>query len=86
MLLISTITVSPSGWNMKQETCHTAKYVLIQDVPFIACLSTVALLHWKRSSAGTCCDIYRPPRHYKWDILYKLNIYLNLNLHRHQRD
>jgi hypothetical protein len=86
MLLISTITVSPSGWNIKQETRHTAKHVPLQDVPFIACLNTVALSHWKRTSVGTCCEIYRPPRHYKGDILYNLNISLDLNLHLHQRE
>ena len=86
MLLISTITVSPSGWNIKQETRHTAKYVPLHNVPFIACLSRVALTHWKRASAGACCEIYRPLRHYKGDILYNLNISLNLKLHRHQRE
>jgi len=34
MLLISTITVSPSGWNIKQETRHTAKYVPPTGCPF----------------------------------------------------
>jgi hypothetical protein len=86
MLLISTITVSPSGWNIKQETRHTAKYVPLQDIPFIACLSTVVLPHWKQASAGPCCEIYRPPRHHKQNILYNLNKSLNLNLHRHQRE
>lgn len=86
MLLISTITVSPSGWNIKQETRHRAKHIPLQDVPFIACLSTVALPHWKRALAGMCCEIYRPPIHYKGDILYNLNVSLNLNINRHQRE